>query len=149
VSKDLKKLYGEVIRKLNDAPYHFEKKTAASSIVHADNPVCGDRFDVFMDCRDDKIEAIHFHGFGCAISKASTSMLVKTIEGKSLQEAEAICDNFLRFMIKDSQANVVILPSEHTAFSGVFEFPERVECATLAWKEMKKFLEGRRMNGKQ
>ena len=142
MSKDLKKLYSEVIRKLNDDPYHFEKKTDAGCQLHADNPVCGDRFDIFMECTDDKIGAVHFHGFGCAISKASTSMLVKAIDGKSKREAEVICDNFLRFINQDSRYEAVTLPGEHTPFSGVFEFPERVECATLAWKEMKRFFEG-------
>jgi nitrogen fixation NifU-like protein len=140
MSKDIKNLYGDVIRKLNDFPYHFEKKTGAGHMLNANNPICGDRFDVFMDASENKITSIHFHGFGCAISKASTSMLVKAIEGKSFAEAELICDNFLKFINGDSDVNSVILPVEHFAFSGVFDFPERTDCAVLAWREMKKFL---------
>jgi nitrogen fixation NifU-like protein len=144
MSKDLKNLYGEVIRKLNDHPYHFEKKPEAAHQMHADNPICGDRFDLFIDCAGEKIASAHFHGFGCAISKASTSMLVKAIDGKSFQEAEMICDNFLGFINQESGHSGVILPTEYVAFSGVFEFPERADCATLAWKELKSFLTNRK-----
>ena len=149
MSKDLKNLYSEVIRKLNDDPYHFEKKTDAGVHINADNLICGDRFDVFLDCNGDQITATHFHGFGCAISRASTSVLVKALDGRSLRDAELICDNFLRFINQEPNFNAVILPADHTAFSGVFQFPERIDCATLAWKEMKNFLAKRNIKSKR
>jgi nitrogen fixation NifU-like protein len=87
------------------------------------------------------VKALHFHGFGCAISKASTSILAKTLEGKSRGEARELCDHFLRFIDKELMNNELILSDDFLAFSGVHDFPERYDCASLSWREMKKFLE--------
>ncbi len=138
---DLKKLYSDIIKSHNGSPYHFEKRTEAPLTLKAYNPVCGDRFDIFLNCTRERIEDLHFHGFGCAISKASTSILVKSLAGKSLKEALALCNNFLDFIDKKSGQRDLTLTDDFLAFSGVHEFPERYDCATLSWREMKKFLE--------
>ncbi len=146
MSADLKKLYSSVIKAHNETPYHFEKPTTTLTIIKAYNPICGDRFDLYITSpiTDYRLPlTLHFHGFGCAISKASTSVLIKSIEGKSLNDAMEIVDHFLRFINKELRDKELILPDEFLAFSGVHDFPERLECATLAWKEMKKYLESK------
>ncbi len=140
---DLKKLYPETIKAHNESPFHFEKTADAAHTLKAYNPICGDRFELYLSPKDQMISELHFHGFGCAISKASTSVLMKTLEGKSFQEALAACNNFIRFIDHELPYNELLLTVDFKAFSGVRDFPERYDCATLSWKEMKTFLESK------
>ena len=137
MSGDLSKLYSSIIRSHNEAPYHFEKRTAGEALK-AYNPVCGDRFEIFIEAENGNIRQLHFHGFGCAVSKASASVMVRLLEGKSIDSALNLCNNFLGYM--DQQRGLEILSPDFNAFSAVHEFPERYDCATLVWKEMKKYL---------
>jgi nitrogen fixation protein NifU and related proteins len=105
---------------------------------------CSKRTTPFVGCDQNKINHLHFHGFGCAISKASTSILTKSIEGMGTNEALSICNAFLHFINKETAENELPLPDDFLAFAGVHDFPERYDCATLSWREMKKFLESRR-----
>ena len=138
---DLKKLYTQVIKAHNDAPFQFTKIENAPNVIKAYNPICGDRFEIYVDADSTEINAIHFHGFGCAISKASTSVMTKNLNGKKLSEAIFICDEFLKFINKEISADELILKDEFLAFSGVHDFPERYDCATLSWKVVKEYLE--------
>lgn len=141
MNEDLKKLYPSFIKEQNESPFHFERKLEAAHTIKAYNPICGDRFEIFMDMDSKKIVSLHFHGYGCAISKASTSVLTKSLEGKTQGDALSVCKDFLGFINKEAPSDSLTLPIEFTAFSGVHDFPERYDCATLAWKEMKMFLE--------
>jgi len=141
MNSDLKKLYPEIIKAHNDVPFHFEKRIGEGEVIKAYNPICGDRFELYMTVDQHKISQLHFHGFGCAISKAATSILTKSLEGKTLDEALSVCNNFLGFINKEVHVDQLVLPDDFLAFSGVHDFPERYDCATLAWKEMKKFLQ--------
>jgi nitrogen fixation NifU-like protein len=136
MSGDIKKLYSETIRTHNESPFHFEKKELASFMLKAYNPICGDRFELYLSAREHKFSEICFHGFGCAISKASTSVLAKTMEGKSFQDALTVCNVFLDFIGRKPEVDPKFLPDEFRAFSGVHDFPERYDCATLSWREM-------------
>ena len=140
---DLRKLYSEIIKAHNETPFHFEKKGNAKNTLKAYNPICGDRFDVYVNSDQRMVKELHFHGFGCAISKASTSVLAQTLEGKSLKEALELCDQFLRFINQETRDNKLILSDDLLAFTGVHDFPERYDCASLSWWEMKKFLESK------
>ena len=140
---DLKKLYSDVIKGHSEAPFHFEKRANAKNTLKAYNPICGDRFEVYLDFDQKTVMKLYFHGFGCAISKASTSILTRTLEGKTLKEALELCDCFLRFMNKELKDNELILSNDFLAFAGVHDFPERYDCASLSWREMKKFLESK------
>ncbi len=142
MNQDLKKLYPEIIKEHNNSPYHFERIDSADNVIKAYNPICGDRFDVYVNLeKENQIDQLHFYGLGCSVSKASTSVLTKTLEGKTLKEASLLCNNFLAFLNKESGCESLLLPEEFKAFSGVHDFPERLECAALAWREMKKFLD--------
>ena len=138
---DLKKLYTQFIKVQNETPFHFEKKLTSEFTLKAYNPICGDRFEIYIDQPMGSLDAVYFHGFGCAISKASTSVMVKSLTGKSGSDALSICNEFLDFMDKKVSVSELTLGKDVLAFSGIHDFPERYDCVTLAWKEMKKFLE--------
>ncbi len=137
---DVKILYSKVIKDQNERPYHFEKRNDSTAIVKAYNPICGDRFELYLSHDGMNIQQVYFHGFGCAISKASTSLLVRAIEGKTMGEAMNICEKFLEFMDKKTAFDLVNLTDEFLAFKTVHDFPERYDCATLSFRELSKFL---------
>jgi nitrogen fixation protein NifU and related proteins len=142
MNQDLKKLYPEILKAHNHSPYHFEKSEGADKVIKAYNPICGDRFEVYINYNEEnKISQLHFYGLGCSVSKASTSVLTKVLEGKTSDEALILCNNFLSYINKESGSDTLVLPEEFLAFSGVHDFPERLDCAALAWREMKKYLE--------
>jgi nitrogen fixation protein NifU and related proteins len=137
VMNDLNKLYSPVIKEHNASPYHFQK-VAEATTVKAYNPVCGDAFEFYLQMANGKISSLHFHGYGCAVSMASGSVLVKSLEGSGVADAINTCDRFLDSLTKE----VDPVPDEWKAFAAVKEFPARHECATLAWMEIRKFLSG-------
>lgn len=135
----LKALYKTVIVKHNNEPVQFEKNESAQFVLKANSPVCGDRFTLFFDIVDQEIKNLSFYGHGCAISKASTSILVQNLIGKTIDEALKVCDNFYTHVQPENE------PSEpkneiFEAFSAVELFPERKQCATLSWDELVQFL---------
>jgi nitrogen fixation NifU-like protein len=136
MSEELNKLYDSVIREHYAHPYHFEKRKDFHPLIKSNNPVCGDRYEFYVEIKDDKIQSVYFHGFGCAVSMASASVLSKTLEGKTIQEVRDICDLFLK-TINGAEQNQF---AEFNSFAAVKNFPARYECAALAWNEMKKFL---------
>ena len=140
---NLNKLYDAVIKQHNAAPYHFEKMPDANTSLQAYNPICGDRFDLFLESDGHALKQIHFHGFGCAVSKASASILVQSLEGKSISEAKAICNQFLRLLKAELKPNETLASEEFNSFAVVKDIPARYDCAALAWLEMEKFVASR------
>lgn len=138
MNQDLNLLYPEIIKAHNRTPYHFESRSDGDRVT-AYNTICGDRFDIFIATNQDRIGSLYFHGFGCSVSKASASILVQTLEGKTPAEALALCELFLTF-VSHAVADERGLAPEFLAFSDVRKFPGRLDCATLAWKEMKAYL---------
>lgn len=136
----LKQLYKKIILQHNAAPYHFEKKEGTQYRVDAYNPLCGDRFQLFFDIENGVIDNIYFFGYGCAISKASTSVLVEALEKKTLKNATTLCEEFLN-VIHNKETDSTIEKEEFEAFSAAKDFPGREKCATLSWDEFKLFLE--------
>lgn len=134
----LKTLYKEVILKHNAQPFHFEKKETADLKIEGNNPLCGDRFQFFLELVEGKITTAHFHGFGCAISKASASILTQKIEGKTLAAAREICADFLQFIEGENREQ--LMDENQEAFLAVDEFPARKECAVLGWKAINDYL---------
>ncbi len=133
----LKSLYQSVILRHNNEPFHYEKKPGATHLLDAYNPLCGDRFQLFLEVKDGVIAAAHFHGYGCAISKASTSVLVKHLEGQALVQALEMCRSFLAMIEKGSEASG---EEEFAAFAAARDFPGREKCATLSWEEAAEWL---------
>lgn len=140
MNEKLKQLYKTVILKHNNQPFHYEKKETAAHHLDAYNPLCGDRFNLYVDVKEAVIEKIYFHGYGCAISKASTSVLAKNLEGKTVTAALALCQKFEAVVAPESTSENE--NEELEAFAAAKDFPGRSQCATLSWEAMKVFLEG-------
>ncbi|MDW3648500.1 MAG: SUF system NifU family Fe-S cluster assembly protein [Bacteroidia bacterium] len=134
----LKELYQSVILKHSKEPVNYEKREEAGQHLDAYNSLCGDRFHLYFDLKDGKIKDLSFHGYGCAISKASTSVLVEFLEGKSLEEAREMAREYLASLTEEGKTDE--LPEEFEAFGAARDFPGRMKCATLAWEEMVEFV---------
>jgi nitrogen fixation protein NifU and related proteins len=134
---ELSELYQQVILDHNKKPRNFRKLDTANHSAEGYNPLCGDHLTVYMDLAEDLVKDVGFEGSGCAISKASASMMTQAIKGKSKEEAETLFKEFHSMVTgeldveaaENSLGNLRI-------FAGVREFPVRVKCATLPWHTM-------------
>jgi nitrogen fixation NifU-like protein len=135
----LKALYKTVILKHNNDPVHFAKNESAQYILKANSPICGDRFKLYFDLDDGVIKNFSFYGHGCAISKASTSILVEKLLNQPIENALKICAAFYKHINPENDPHQLLI-EEFEAFSAVKFFPERMQCATLSWDELKTFL---------
>jgi nitrogen fixation protein NifU and related proteins len=141
---DLRDLYQDVILEHSKAPRNFRELAGANHRAEGFNPLCGDHFTVYLDLEGEAIRDISFQGSGCAISKASASMMTQSLKGKTKADAAKLFARFHDMVTGQEPAH-----SEHaelgklTVFSGVCEFPVRVKCATLAWHTLQAALEGR------
>jgi nitrogen fixation protein NifU and related proteins len=140
---DLRELYQEVILDHNKSPCNFRKLEGANRMAEGFNPLCGDRFTVYLHMEGNVIQDISFQGAGCAISKASASVMTSTLKGKSKAEAQAIFEKFHRVLTRGGFAGADPLDlDEFGAFAGVREFPLRVKCASLAWHTLRAAMHG-------
>ncbi|HEY6971622.1 MAG TPA: SUF system NifU family Fe-S cluster assembly protein [Candidatus Angelobacter sp.] len=142
---DLRELYQEVILEHSKTPRNYRALAEANHKAEGYNPLCGDHFTVYLDVEEDgKIRDIAFQGSGCAISKASASMMTQSIKGKSREEAEQLFDRFHKLVTGQLHANGDQPDlGKLSVFAGVSEFPMRVKCATLAWHTLRAALEGK------
>jgi nitrogen fixation NifU-like protein len=140
---ELRDLYQEVILEHSKAPRNYREVPEAERKAEGYNPLCGDRCTVYIKMNGDVIDDVAFQGSGCAISKASASMMTQTLKGKTVAEAEALFSNFHSMVTggqgpQDQAADVGKLK----VFAGVSEFPARVKCATLAWHTLQAAMHG-------
>jgi nitrogen fixation NifU-like protein len=135
-------LYQEVILDHNKKPRNFGKVADANRSSRGHNPLCGDHIRLTLKLEDDRIREIAFEGEGCAISKASASLMTSAVKGKSRAEAEELFERFRRMVMgeKTEEKERETL-GKLAVFSGVSEFPARVKCATLAWHTLHGALE--------
>jgi nitrogen fixation NifU-like protein len=131
---ELRELYQEVILDHNRRPRNFRVLEAAGHRAVGHNPLCGDQITVFVEMEGDVVRDVSFQGAGCAISKASASMMTDAVKGKSRAEVQELFGDFHRMVTDRPDA----LPDVErigklAAFAGVCEFPARVKCASLAW----------------
>jgi len=140
----LRELYQEVILDHNKSPRNFRKMEDATRAVDGYNPLCGDHYKIFVKVEGDVIQDISFDGAGCAISKASASVMSSVLKGKTKEEAERLFRQFHKLVTGDVDAekNLEAL-GKLAAFAGVSEFPARVKCASLAWHTMHAALEAK------
>ena len=139
---DLRELYQQVILDHNKNPRNYREMPDASRKVEGYNPLCGDHYTIFLQFDGDTISDVSFTGNGCAISKASASVMSSTVKGKSREEAAKLFDTFHRLVTGDSSGVDAVELGRLAAFSGVSEFPARVKCATLAWHTLNAALKG-------
>ena len=145
MEEKLRTLYKKVILRHNDDPVSFAKREDAQYEIEAYNPLCGDQFTIYLNVKNSRVTEIWFYGYGCAISKASTSVLVKKILGQSFTEILEIIQSFYEIVSPgkeqpDSPARIT-QDEELEAFGGARHFPARLKCATLSWDSLQQFIQ--------
>src|SRR5579884_682113 len=138
---DLRELYQEVILDHNKQPRNFREMENANREAEGHNPLCGDEVTIYLEVEDGVIKDISFQGKGCAISKASASMMTAALKGKTVAEAEAIFGQFHAMVMGEDEDVDAENLGKLAVFSGVREFPARVKCASLAWHTLHAALE--------
>jgi nitrogen fixation NifU-like protein len=139
---DLRELYQELILEHSKAPRNYRRLVEANRKAEGYNPLCGDHFTVYVRTVGDSIQDISFLGSGCAISKASASMMTQSLKGKTRQQAKELFEHFHRTVTGATNGDSADL-GKLSVFAGVAEFPTRVKCATLAWHTLEAALEGK------
>ena len=140
---DSRALYEQVILDHNKNPRNFHKMEDADRHIEGFNPLCGDRFTVYLKFDGDTICDVSFDGSGCAISKSSASVMSTVLKGKTIKEAEALFRQFHQMITADLDAPVdEAALGKLKVFSGVRAYPVRIKCATLAWHALVAALEG-------
>lgn len=140
---DLRELYQELILEHSRAPRNYRELSSPDHKAEGYNPLCGDRFTVFLHMDGDSIRDVTFQGSGCAISKASASMMTQSLKGKTREEAAKIFERFHNVVTGHAANGDQAELGKLAVFSGVSEFPTRVKCATLAWHTLEAALEGK------
>ncbi len=143
---ELSELYQQVILDHNKKPRNFHQMETANARAEGFNPLCGDQLIVYMQMDEGVVKEISFEGSGCAISKASASMMTQSLKGKTRDEAEVLFHEFHK-MVKgeldtDESPNQL---GRLTIFAGVRDYPARVKCASLSWHTMMAALAGQEM----
>ena len=143
---DLRELYQEVILDHGKHPRNFRHPDDANREAKGENPMCGDRFMVYLTLKDGVVDDVAFQGRGCAISTASASMMTELVHGKTAAEAEKLFHAFHELCTQDEPDIPEGVDDETMeklmVMSGVRQFPVRVKCATLAWHAMNAALHG-------
>lgn len=136
-------LYQQVILDHNKKPRNFHEIESPTAMAEGYNPLCGDQLKLYVKLDDaGRIEDVSFVGSGCAISKASASMLTVNVKGKTVDEARVLFDEFHRLVMGELDPSTENHLGRLTIFEGVKEYPARVKCASLAWHTLKGALDG-------
>jgi nitrogen fixation NifU-like protein len=143
VSSELKDLYQEVVLEHSKRPRNFRVVDGANRQAEGYNPLCGDQLSVTLHLDGDVIRDIGFQGQGCAISRASASLMTGAVKEKTREEAEALFELVHKLVTEGPEAVDAESLGKLAVLSGVSEFPARVKCASLAWHTMRAALEGR------
>jgi nitrogen fixation protein NifU and related proteins len=139
---DLREMYQEAILEHAKSPRNFRELGAGSRKAEGFNPLCGDHCTVYLKLNGDVIEDVSFQGSGCAISRASASMMTQSLKGKSSREAEDLFERFHRTVTGQNALQSKPELGKLEVFAGVSEFPARVKCATLPWHTFQAALHG-------
>ena len=137
----LSSLYQDLILDHNRAPRNYRAMENANRRVEGNNPLCGDRLTVFLRMEGDRIEDAAFQGSGCAISRASASLMTAAVKGKTRSEAEELFHRFHELVIGSLDSAEAQSLGKLAAFAGVAAFPIRVKCASLSWHALRAALD--------
>lgn len=149
---DLDELYQTLILEHNRSPRNFRRVDQATGHAEGHNPLCGDSFEVWVTVEGEVVADVAFLGQGCAISKASASMMTTALRGKTVSEVEALFARFHEVVTgrsagdEKSRADAREVLGCLSAFAGVSAFPIRVKCATIAWHAVMKAIRDGRTN---
>jgi len=140
---DLSDMYQEVILDHNKSPRNFKLLENPTHQLEGYNPLCGDKITIFLNIKDGVIKDVSFTGSGCAISKASASMMTDKLKDLTIAEAEALFNKVHQMLTgkTDIKSNITEL-GNLAALSGICKFPTRVKCATLAWHTLRSAIKG-------
>ena len=141
MDQELRELYQQVILDHNKSPRNYRVMEHPTQDAEGFNPLCGDKLHIYLLLEDGVVKDVSFQGSGCAISKASASLMTSMIKGKTKEEAEKIFEKFHDLITGKLGEQISIDELGKLAvFEGVKEFPVRVKCASLAWHTMKSAL---------
>ena len=143
MSGELNDLYQEVILDHGRRPRNFRALPDATSRAEGLNPLCGDHYTVYVKLDGDRIADVSFEGAGCAISKASASLMTGALKGKTVAEAEDTFRRFQAMVVQGDRAQAAGL-GKLAVLKGVCDFPTRVKCASLVWHTLHNALAGQR-----
>ena len=148
---DIEDLYQEVVMDHNRRPRNFKKLENAQRTAEGFNPLCGDQISLYVNVDDDGvIEDIGFEGAGCAISKATASMMTEAIKGKNVDKAEEIFEAFRHMLTRKPEEDYDYeLLGDLEILQGVSQFPTRIKCATLSWHTLNSALDGKQPSGQK
>ena len=141
---ELRELYQELVLDHNSKPRNFKAIENATTRMEGYNPLCGDRVTVYIKLDGEVIEDVGFQGTGCAISRASASMMTTALKGKTIEEAERLFGAFHEMVTGVAEAGEDDDLGDLEVLAGVAEFPSRVKCATLSWHSMMSALKGQK-----
>ena len=134
---DLRELYQEVILDHNKHPRNFGEIEGSDRHAEGYNPLCGDRLTVYLNLEKDVITEVAFQGSGCAISKASASLMTDALKGKTVAEARLLFDQFHAMITNNANENSESQIGKLAVLAGVRDYPMRVKCAILAWHALR------------
>jgi nitrogen fixation NifU-like protein len=134
---ELTDLYQEVVLDHGKRPRNFGPLEGATHRAEGLNPLCGDRLTVFARLEDGRLREAKFEGSGCAISKASASVMTGVVKGKTPAEVDALFERFHRLVTEGPRAGEDEALGKLAVFGGVHEYPTRVKCASLAWHALR------------
>ncbi len=137
----MRELYQETIMGHNKAPHNFHRMDDADAQSLGHNPLCGDKLTVYVRYDGEAVAEVSFLGDGCAISKASASMMTDAVQGLSKDQAAELYNAFHALVTRDGEPDKELL-GKLRVFAGVGEFPARVKCAALPWRTLMAAIEG-------
>jgi nitrogen fixation NifU-like protein len=140
---ELSDLYQDVVLDHGRRPRNFGPLEGATHRAEGLNPLCGDHFTVYAKVDGGVLREVRFEGSGCAISKASASVMTGAVKGKTAAEIDALFERFHRLVTEGPKAGEEADLGKLAVFGGVHEFPARVKCASLAWHALRSALGGR------
>jgi nitrogen fixation protein NifU and related proteins len=138
MEQELNELYSPVILDHNQHPRHYQKRPEAALILDAYNSLCGDKFKLYLDVQEDRVVEASFSGYGCAVSKAATSVLMEKIQGKTWEEVRNLLDGYFKVTKIGQESSS---DEELLAFAAAKKFPGRLKCAVLSWEAVAEYLE--------
>jgi nitrogen fixation NifU-like protein len=134
---DLRDLYQQIILDHNRSPRNFRKLEGPTGVAEGNNPLCGDQITVYLKLENDIVTDVTFQGSGCAISRASASLMTTAVKGKSRSDAEELFRRFQAMVVRGEREEGAAALGKLAVFSGVREFPVRVKCANLPWHTLR------------
>ena len=137
---DLSELYQQLVLDHSRSPRNFRVLPDANRRAQGSNPICGDHYTLYAKVEGDVVKEVSFQGSGCAISKASASLLTESLKGKTIAEAKRLFDK-VHDMVTTGNLDGDV--GKLAALAGVHKFPVRVKCAILPWHALMAAVEGR------